>query len=1438
MFGHNYCNYIVHSDSTHRDDVKKRLIGKINKETIQLGDTTCEVLLDSGSVISCVSEEFYTQFCSDIPLQSLDELFEGKFTVTSASTNPLNILGYIELNVRLPGTCKSHPSLFTVIADSILTTSMPALIGSNILEAWKHSIIHSDDAEDSSSTHWPSDTSLSNTISIPSMAVSHHNPTIKTHLSKSAVTSSKDSTHTPSMLPSSRTSPVFTPPHIPTPSNEVITATLNSSRDMQHSDSTDRTVFLQLFKMDKCPADYRPQLEDVLWNNRDSFAVTHYELGKCDIVKHDIELSDYTPIKQKYRRIAPQMFDAVKDELQKLHEQGVIRPSMSPWCSPVSIAVKPDGSPRLCLDLRKVNDLTKKDAKSMPNIQEMFDRLNGKTIFSSLDLYSGFLQIELEEACKEITAFTCGPLGFWEMNRMPFGACNSSATFQRTMETVLGNLLHTIALVYIDDIIVHSTSPTEHIESLDRIFRRLNQHGLRLKPSKCTFFSDEIKFLGHMVTSKGLQKDPTKIQAILDWPRPTTVTQVRQFMGLCGFIRKFIPNFATIASPITDLTRGYSNLKSKKKHNRAIEQTKFEWTQTQEDAFLRLKNIIAEDVTLAYADFNRPFRLTTDACRTGLGAILEQQEVEGHWRPIGFASRRTNETERNYPTHKLEFLSLRWAITEKFSDYLRTHHFTVYSDNNPLTYILTNDKLDATAQRWVSSLEPYSFTIKYKPGVDNTAADALSRKYEMEEANNTERYQSWAETVSQGFHADQLQTAAITIHDTLGDVAPTTDFDWIQLQDSCPSTSFVKYMLLEDQEPTHVKHNDLPQDTKNLLKHFDKLVMRNDLLYYQDTDDSPLRLVIPTLQQGQLTKLYHSLGHTGMKKVLPLLQERFYWNNMKKTVSDVIITCDRCQKAKTPKHKNRGPLQHITSPSIPMYQLSMDFLLIDTRAKSKLKLLTVIDEFTKFSWAIVIHSENAKLTAEKLYRELYTKFGIPSIVHTDRGQTFLSNIIKQLNKILSIKHTTTTSYRPQSNATCERLNKTIISRIRSLHPKEKTRWNLHVDSLIFAYNCTVHESIGMSPYYAMFGRHPKLPLDFMVRVPNTDIKRQNSMKTYAEQRENEMKRAFEVCAKNIRKRQIRSKRNFDDRKVHKPTIEFNNSDKVLIVKHVTNNKVDDHYLDEVYEVIERKGDSPIYVVQGIESFTMKSVHRDNIILYKQTATDQLPVKPDDLQSWQDMHNLPEDLTDESPFPINKHLNRKVAIYYGKPDNLQIDHLSLPTVVNEDSIETLLQGIGKHNATVVLLIDNNKKQPRKNDLKCVLQVLRQEISKFCKVILNTNNITTFNSIIQLLYMYFPKTKPLTQPEATIHSNSESESSIYENIQIPLVDSHIDSDDSSSSGTIVYYSSDSEDSILHDTSSSSDDSSDNSDDAAAPRYNMRIEGRRPPRRFSDYFTAILH
>ena len=1137
-------------------------------ERIKIQSVPCNALIDSGSIISSISEEFYQQYCGDIPIQSLDELFDGKLKITSATSNDLNILGFIEVNIHLPGV--SHPieTALTILSGSILNEEMPALLGSNVLDVWQGNLM----------PHSGRSPFVVNGKTICLGAVPPEQITVPTTMIKNAPEAATSAIRSPTTLTVNQTNKILekkpvnlTCTSVMTPNanqpNPIITHSEDSQIHMNNEDDNQRRQeFIKLFDCSNCPMEHKAHLEDILWKNRDSFATSHHELGRCNTVKHDIQLSDNTPIRQKYRRIPPHLFVAVQDELQKMYETDVIRPSMSPWASPVSIAVKPDGSPRICLDLRKVNELTKKDAKSVPNVQEMFDMLNGKKIFSSLDLFSGFFQIELEEKCKEVTAFTCGPLGFWEMNRMPFGACNSSATFQRTMETVLGELLHSTSLVYVDDIIVHATSPIEHITNLDKVFRRLRYHGLRLKPSKCTLFSSELKFLGHMITNNGLEKDPSKIQAIMDWERPTTVTEVRQFMGMCGFLRKFIRNFATIAAPITDLSRGYKNGRTNRKENKAMEETKFTWDAAQEEAFCTLKKLIAEDVTLAYADFNLPFRLSTDACRTGLGAVFEQEEENGNWRPIGFASRRTSETERNYPTHKLEFLALKWAITEKFSDYLRTHFFTVYTDNNPLTYVLTNPKLDATSQRWVSSLEPYPFIIKYKPGTDNTVADALSRKYEKEDADDTAKHQSWCRAKCADF--DHQQVAAITIHDTLGTTAdPKENYDWHNLQEADDAIAYTKDFILSKKDKSTIDHEQLTTDTNGLIKHVDHLTIENDLLYYRDTDGSNLRLVVPSRIQNKITNLYHSLRHIGAKKVLLLLKQRFFWNHMKLTTTCVVASCERCQVSKTTQHKNKGPLQHIETPSEPMYQLSLDYLQIDTRANTKLKILTVIDEFTKFGWALIVNSENARVTAEKLYRELYTKFGIPSIIHSDRGQTFLSKIIEQLNKLLSIKHTTTTAYRPQSNATSERFNQTLISRIRSLPPREKSRWHLHVDSLVFAYNSTTHESTNMSPYYAMFGRHPKLRIDLMVRIPENSAQRHIKIAPYAEQRGNEMRAAFRTCADNIKRRRARNKKNYDNRYVKNPILCYEPTDKVLLVNHTPKSKVDDRYNNEIHEII-------------------------------------------------------------------------------------------------------------------------------------------------------------------------------------------------------------------------------------------------------------------------------
>ena len=293
--------------------------------------------------------------------------------------------------------------------------------------------------------------------------------------------------------------------------------------------------------------------KDLLVDSTDIFAKTDLDLGKCNTIKHAIKITDPHPFKERYRRIPPHLFDEVKKHLQEMIEVGAIRKSFSPWASAVVLVRKKDGGLQFCIDFRKLNNRTIKDGYSLPRIEDTLDCLHGAVWFSTLDLKSGYWQVELEEEAKPLTAFTVGPLGFWECEHMPFGLTNAPATIQRLMEFCLGELHLNWCIIYLDDIIVFSRTPEEHVHRLKAVFEKLRAAGLKLKPSKCEFFKQEIKYLGHVVSKEGVSTDPDKIKSVTEWPQPTTLTEVRSFLGFVSYYRRFIPNFSTIAKPLNKL---------------------------------------------------------------------------------------------------------------------------------------------------------------------------------------------------------------------------------------------------------------------------------------------------------------------------------------------------------------------------------------------------------------------------------------------------------------------------------------------------------------------------------------------------------------------------------------------------------------------------------------------------------------------------------------------------------------------------------------------------------------------------------------------------------------------------------------------------------------------------------------------------------------------
>ena len=365
---------------------------------------------------------------------------------------------------------------------------------------------------------------------------------------------------------------------------------------------------IDLSGLEDWPENLQHEAKEMLKRNAKVFSKDDMNMGRTNLVKHHIKLTDPAPFKEAYRRIPPQMYDEVKAHIQEMLDLGAIRPSNSPWASAIVLVRKKVGRLRFCIDLRKLNNRTVKDTYSLPRIESILDSLGGAQIFSTLDLKAGYWQVEMAEECKAYTAFTCGPLGFYECDTMPFGATNAPATFQRLMHDCLGELNMNWCIVYLDDIIIFSDTKEEHLKRLEAVFQKLCAAGLKLKPSKCFFFREEIEYLGHVVSGKGISISPKKIEAVSKWPTPRTVYDVRSFLGFVGYYRRFIKNFSKITKPIREVITGLEN-----QSKRAAKNTYIEWSDAADTAFEQLRAMCVSTPILAFPNYQLPFTLHTDS---------------------------------------------------------------------------------------------------------------------------------------------------------------------------------------------------------------------------------------------------------------------------------------------------------------------------------------------------------------------------------------------------------------------------------------------------------------------------------------------------------------------------------------------------------------------------------------------------------------------------------------------------------------------------------------------------------------------------------------------------------------------------------------------------------------------------------------------------------
>ena len=494
---------------------------------------------------------------------------------------------------------------------------------------------------------------------------------------------------------------------------ETYTLDKAKNKDMSNVSFNDQPTLSKLPDLSKSTlnVDDKQRLHKLLAKYHGIFATTQQELGRTSLIKHTIDTGTNSPIKQRPYRTSPDGKREIEKQVQEMCENNIAQPSTSPWGSPVVLVKKKDGTMRFCVDYRKLNAVTKKDSFPLPLISEVLDSLNETKFFSTLDLKSGYWQIELDPVTQEKTAFVTHN-GLFEFSVLPFGLTNSPASFQRLMGHILRGLEYKCALIYIDDIIIFSKTIDDHLKHLEEVFLRLNDANLKLNPTKCVFAKQEIEYLGHIVTQDGIKPDPNKLKAVNEFPIPTDLKQLRSFLGLANYYRRFVKDFALIASPLHQLTK---------------KSVKFCWTPQCQEAFDKLKTALVSAPILAYPNFTKPFHLFVDASSTGIGMTLAQISSDGIEHAIAHNGRNLNQSEMNYSTTEREALALAEAI-KKYQPYLHGRKFTVHTDHNALQWLMRVKNPVGRLARWALMLQQFDFDIVYRSGRSNGNADGLSRR--------------------------------------------------------------------------------------------------------------------------------------------------------------------------------------------------------------------------------------------------------------------------------------------------------------------------------------------------------------------------------------------------------------------------------------------------------------------------------------------------------------------------------------------------------------------------------------------------------------------------------------------------------------------------------------------------------------------------------------
>ncbi len=934
----------------------------------------------------------------------------------------------------------------------------------------------------------------------------------------------------------------------------------------------------------------RKQLEDLralLTRFKSVFANQLREAGRADIPAHDIDTFESRPVFIRGRRFSREEERIAQEEIAKMARAGVAEraPAGTAWSSPVVMVRKKTGEIRFCVDYRALNAVTKRDVYPLPRIDDILAKLKGAKYFSTLDMVSGYWQTPINRKDREKTAFSTSS-GVYIFNVLPMGLCNAPASFQRSMDAVLGSEIGDCCFVYLDDVIIFSASWDEHLAHTERVLARLAAKKLLIKLTKCKFARHELLFLGHIVSAQGVKVNPALVETVRAATPPRDKKALQRVLGTLGYYRSFVPHFAERAHPMSELLG---------------KRVPFVWGEQQQRSFEDLKDALLRAPLLLHPDAGKPFEVWPDASVLAIGAVLVQKDEQGHYHPVAYGSRTLGKHEQQYTMPEKECLAIVHFVTKQWRQWLHGPNWSVVlTDHQALTTLRNCNDLTGRLARWDRKLSEYNLKVAFRPGKENVVADALSRE-PFARTDEVERAElkpmlNWLDNIAEpaaarglgpavlvGAAGTAAATGATTAATAAGTAAPgrrprraqasrrvrrarkravasgtvlagegslsaeaevgepggldaaLTQWAKEQRADEELKKAFT---LLEGGEADPSWGTQETQRLKSLVGQL-HINETNNCLYQADdgvdilSQEKHWRLVVPRACKEELMKQYHegmSGGHRSYDQNLYNLRRKYWWPNMGGDVRLYAKSCQRCQERSDPRGKHAGLLQPWPVPEAPGQEWAIDVIAMGTSLNGYVALVVMIDRYSRYVELEPIKEKSAATLIEAFIKHVPLVHGVPRLTVRDNGRELENEANRRMHRAFGIRKVTVTAYHPQANGMVERANKSLIDTLSKVCSDDKKDWCIMAKYAQFAHNASVCASTGFSPYFLQFGRDPCIGQDVVLGA-EVPFSREMTPRDRAAHRVMVMERAFSVVQVAILESQERMRKAYDkDRK--------------------------------------------------------------------------------------------------------------------------------------------------------------------------------------------------------------------------------------------------------------------------------------------------------------------